>query len=268
MHRKHLLKRLLLLPTLDSEEPTRTLQDDLLKPCKAPPNCAIIEHQPWNLLQPQIQCSSCAVFRYIASLKLHTLKQPFPHNEQLLKREQVQNMDALDWATGSRPNRPFQNIYPQSIYEHTLVHKPRRPPLHKQLEPTEYFKEQLFLARDGPAQDPDDQQPLAKTPQGVDLGAVLLATPIILPLLSAIQFVARYVVNRFLLAICLGVARPFKSLSCPAVYHVVIALVFATQMARLLPGMAVPIVVKRASEVDIPVYTVHLAIPTVSISVG
>ena len=197
------------------------------------------------------------------SLSFHS-NVPSPYGWHLLRRNQLRKMDAINWASGARPNRPFQNLSSRPIYKsgniHNFIHG--QPKRYNHAEPTDYFREQLFLARDGTGPDPYAHPPLAETRRRmIDHWIVLLTTVVIKPLLDFLGLVINVLLNSIFIAVVWGVVQPFKFLICLAnkvEWDMMLGLVLAAQVATWLPSMGEIVLEELVNEVQAPIYIAYL----------
>jgi len=215
-------------------------------------NCAVIPHQPWNILWFQNPIHSPHGTQYI-NLTPDFFEQIACGNIDLLQRERLRNMDALNWATGARPNRPFQNLNPQPIYHNHNVHAfhPRRPRLNEQVEATKYLNEQRFLARDEFGEDPFAHHEADEKPCENDISV---------PLLDATTSVVQFLLNGIFAALCWSIMVPFKAWShlAKCEWDMVLMFVVAAYIAKWLPGMGGTALKEISEEVGDPVYIMNL----------
>jgi hypothetical protein len=194
--------------------------------------------------------------------QLRSLKRSIRRNKRLLQQEQLRNMDPINWATGTRANRPFATITTCPAYTNTNVHAfvPRRPRLKEQTGPTEYFKEQLYLARDGTGTDPFAHQPPIEIPRGVlKLWVFILVTSIIKPLLDFAGTLITFFLNALFFGVFWVVISPVKLMSrlvAAAEWEMMLMVVLAAQVAKWLPRMDGEVVGEIRGEE--PMYTIRI----------
>ena len=172
--------------------------------------------------------------------QLDSLKRAIQRNQRKIAREKFiresPKMEHLHWASGTRADRPFENMFrPEAAQE---VRKLRRPQLQGKVIPTEYYLEQLELARPSTVPMPD-AEPIQIDRSGIQEFIVFFTTEYIKPALDLIGSILSPILNA-LSIIILRISTLLKAIVGFIVaveWEMLLAFALATQVARWLPQM-------------------------------